>query len=327
MPRPRKPRPPIAFAAEVDAFLAYLEHEKRAPPKTREAYGADLVHLGTFALARGVTDVAGLTVPVLRAWAASITGAASTRQRRIACVRSWQRWMLRRGMIATCPAERLAMPKVARTIPRVLSTKDAARLVERPDTRTAMGMRDRAILELLYGSGLRASELVGLDLDALDLDAGVARVIGKGDRERVVPLGRACVSALRRWLRTRRTLLGDRPEAKDERAVFVAIQLVHTHTGSRHAAVRGSRGSFRLRLRGLQMVVTAYCRRAALDGAHTHTLRHSCATAMLDGGADVRVVQELLGHRKITTTQTYLHTSTEQLVRVYKRALPRGLHR
>jgi integrase/recombinase XerC len=215
------------------------------------------------------------------------------------------RWLRRRGYVATCPADELATPKVRRGLPTLLSVDSAKEVIEAPASDTPSGLRDRALLELLYGSGLRVSELCGLDLEALDLAGATARVLGKGRKERVVPLGRACVEALRRWLAVRPQMMHPRRKTQDPRPVFLTTFGARMYARAVHKLVRahGASGAGRADL-------------------HPHALRHTCATHMLDGGADLRSIQELLGHASLSTTQRYAHVSMEHLMRVYDAAHP-----
>jgi integrase/recombinase XerC len=215
------------------------------------------------------------------------------------------RWLRRRGHIATCPADDLATPKVRRGLPTLISVDAAKEVVEAPPADTAMGARDRAVLELLYGSGLRVSELCGLDLTAVDMPGATARVLGKGRKERVVPLGRRCLEALYRWLEVRPAVVHRKRRTQDPRALFL------TSTGRR------------LYPRAVQELVHAYgASGAGRADLHPHALRHTCATHMLDGGADLRAIQEMLGHSSLSTTQRYAHVSMEHLMRVYDSAHP-----
>ncbi len=293
----------------IAAFVRYLETERRASSRTVEAYSDDLRGLAAFAKERSpevLGDVGAVDVYLLRGWLGRLarTLAPASVARKVAAVRTWMRWLRRRRVIETCPAEELATPKVRRGLPTLLSVDAAKEVVEAPRPDTPEGVRDRALLELLYGSGLRLSELCGLDLDALDLRAAEARVLGKGSKERVVPLGARCVEALTRWLEVRGQLVSPRRPG-DARALFLT-----------------SRGR-RLYPRGVRRVVQAYgALGAGRADLHPHALRHTCATHMLDGGADLRAIQELLGHASLSTTQRYAHVSMEHLMRVYDAAHP-----
>jgi integrase/recombinase XerC len=300
----------VTLAESLEAFLRHLENERRTSPRTVTEYGRDVAGLAAFALERGskaVDDVRVIDVYLLRGWLAGLARrhAASSISRKIAAVRTWMRWMRRRGVIATCPAEELATPKTRRGLPTLLSVDAAKAVVEAPCEDTAVGVRDRAILELLYGSGLRASELCDLDLDAVDLEAASARVLGKGRKERMVPLGRKCVDALAAWVRIRPQMVHPRRKTQDPRALFLTP--------------RGRR----MYPRQLGRIVHAHgAGGAARADLHPHALRHTCATHMLDGGADLRAIQELLGHASLSTTQRYTHVSMQQLTRIYDAAHP-----
>jgi integrase/recombinase XerC len=235
---------------------------------------------------------------VLRGFLVALNGKGLSRAtvaRYLAAARSYTRFLAREGILAKDPARALRAPSGRRPLPLHLGEQDVGRLVEAADA-----PRDRAILETLYGGGLRVSELVGLDRDDLDLRAGVARVRGKGRKERLAPLGTAAVRALRDYL-------DGRPAVADPRPVFL----------NRHGS--------RLTVRSVHRLLGAAALRAGVDPRTTpHTLRHSFATHLLDRGADLREVQELLGHRNIATTQIYTHVSVERLKKVYDRAHPRA---
>lgn len=294
----------------IAAFVSYLAAERRASPRTVVEYGRDVSSLASYSKERGsraTDDVREVDVYLLRGWLALLSRrhAPSSIARKIAAVRTWMRWLRRRGVIAACPADELATPKVRRGLPTHLSVDAAKEVVEVPSSDTPVGIRDRAILELLYGSGLRASELCALDLDAVDMAGASARVMGKGSKERIVPIGRKCLEALVRWLGVRPAMVHPRRKTQDPRALFVTTfgarlyprslgKLVHLH---------GAAGAGRADL-------------------HPHALRHTCATHMLDGGADLRAIQEMLGHASLTTTQRYAHVSMEHLMRVYDAAHP-----
>jgi integrase/recombinase XerC len=300
----------VTIDESLAAFLLHLEMERRASPRTVTEYGHDIASLIAFASERRegpVDDVRSIDVYLLRAWLAVLARrhAPSSIARKIAAVRTWMRWMRRAGHIAACPADELATPKVRRGLPTLLSVDSAKEVVEAPGADTAVGLRDRAILELLYGSGVRVSELCGLDLDALDLSGSSARVLGKGAKERVVPLGRRCVDALRKWLEARPRMVHPSRGTQDPRALFVTTRGARLYPRSAHKLVQahGASGAGRADL-------------------HPHALRHTCATHMLDGGADLRSIQELLGHASLSTTQRYAHVSMEHLMRVYDGAHP-----
>ncbi|MDP9152368.1 MAG: tyrosine recombinase XerC [Myxococcota bacterium] len=296
----------------IAAFVSHLEAERRASRHTVRAYAQDLTSLEGFASERAspaAGDVRALDIYVLRGWLAvnARRHEASTTARKIAALRTWMRWLRRRGVLETCPADELATPKVRRPLPTLLSVDTAGAIIESARSDDPGGARDRAVLELLYGSGVRVGELCGLDVDALALPSASARVLGKGNKERVVPLGRACVRALARWL--------------DERPHYV-----HPKTGSQdpQALFLTKRGA-RIGPRAVHALVQAYgAMGAGRADLHPHALRHTCATHMLDGGADLRSIQEMLGHASLTTTQRYTHVSMEHLMRVYDAAHPQA---
>ena len=301
-----------------ERFLTHLADEKRSSPHTVAAYGRDLEALLAFVDARTADRPrggAGLDVYLLRAWLGELarTCKPSSVARKIASVRAFCRWMKKSGLAKTNPAELLASPKVRRELPTFLSADDAGAVVESPSAetvsaareRSAVALRDRALLELLYGAGLRVAEASGLDLGQVSLGERVVRVLGKGRKERLVPIGRKAAEALARWLEVRGDLAHPRTGSLDPHAVFVST--------------RGRR----LGPRQVQLAV----RRYGLVGAgradlHPHALRHTCATHLLDGGADLRAIQEMLGHASLSTTQRYTHVSVSHLLKVYDGAHP-----
>ncbi len=292
------------------AFLLHLEGERRASPRTVDEYGRDIRGLAAFVRERGSAaagDVRAIDVYLLRAWLAGLARkhAPSSIARKIAAVRTWMRWLRRRGHLKTSPADDLATPKVRRGLPTLLSVDAAKEVVEAPSSDGPAGVRDRAILELLYGSGLRVSELCGLDRDAVDLAGATARVLGKGRKERMVPLGRRSVEALTAWLAVRPGMVHPRRKTQHPSALFLTTFGARIYSRAVHKLVRahGAAGAGRADL-------------------HPHALRHTCATHMLDGGADLRAIQEMLGHASLSTTQRYAHVSMDHLMRVYDAAHP-----
>jgi len=294
----------------IAAFAVYLRVERGASAHTLAAYGGDLASFVEFARERqspALEDVRHVDVPLLRGWLGLVArkNAPASVARKVASTRSWMRWLRRRGHIATSPADELGSPKVRRGLPTLLSVDGACEVVEAPASESARGVRDRAMLELLYGSGLRVSELCGLDVDALDLPGASARVRGKGNKERVVPLGTKCIAALYDWLKARPGVVHPKTGRQDPSALFLAV--------------RGSR----IGPRAVRSLVHQYgALGAGRADLHPHALRHTCATHLLDGGADLRVIQEILGHASLTTTQRYTHVSMEHLMRVYDAAHP-----
>ncbi len=299
------------LALQIERYLEQLSGVRRAAAQTTATYGRDLRALHRFAVEQGFPlDARSIDVRLLRRFLASFAGSnsPSTIARKIAALRAFFRHLHRQGEITDNPADRLRLPKVKRALPKPLSVVDAGEVVEVPDRGRPddpLRVRDRAMLELLYGSGLRVSELVGLDLLRIDLASKDARVLGKGSKERIVPFGEPCAQALARYLRIRSELRSPRTGAQDPNALFL------------------SRYGGRLTVRQVQYLVRRY---GQLGGArpdlHPHALRHTCATHLLDAGADLRGIQELLGHASLSTTQRYTHVSIDRLLEVYDRAHP-----
>ncbi len=304
----------LSLAAARDRFFEHLALERHAPPNTVAAYRRDLTQLAHHLEERlgrppSVEDVHKLA---LRTWLASLADGRTPRtvSRKLSAVRALFRFLQRTGCVVENPGEALASPKVRRRLPRFLDAEAAERVVRAPTADDGPGgsaperLRDAAILELLYGSGVRVGELVGLDVERVSIEQATARVIGKGDKERVVPLGRPTCVALAGYLRVRGQLAAPgRPP--DAQALFV------------------SRRGRRLGARWVQRLVKRYgALGAGRSDLHPHALRHSCATHMLEGGADLRVIQELLGHASLGTTEQYTHVTLEKLFAVYDRAHP-----
>lgn len=297
-------------------FGEYQKAERNASPNTRAAYERDLVALEGFLRERkGLAEDAPVPVAlvdlyVLRGHLGALarTHAPSSIARKIAAIRSFFRFLSDRGLVRQDPSEELASPKVRRPLPTFLSVDAAKEVVEAPtdgDAHPAVAARDRAAMELLYGAGVRVSELSGLDLGDIDLGAQRARVLGKGRKERLVPFGEAAANALREYLALREAFRHPRTGELDPRALFVSV--------------RGRR----LNVRAVQLFVRAYgAQGAGRADLHPHALRHTCATHLLDGGADLRAIQEVLGHASLSTTQKYTHVSVEHLLAVYDKAHP-----
>jgi integrase/recombinase XerC len=290
-------------------FLCHLALEKNASAHTVKSYREDLTQAIDFFRGRlpKPAKIGQLTPRLLRAylvWLHEQGYAKATMARRIAAVRSWCRFLCRQGHLSANPADGLRGPRQEKKLPHFLSEDELARLLEIPPSDTPWGLRDRAILEMLYSAGMRVSELTGLNVLDIDLDTGLAVVRGKGKRERLALLGAQALAALKHWL-TERDLIsqGKRPQS----AVYL-----------------NKRGS-RLTSRSVGRLLEKYLAHAGLDPrASPHTLRHSFATHMLDRGADIRSVQELLGHRSLATTQIYTHVTTNRLRASYHKAHPRA---
>jgi integrase/recombinase XerD len=309
--------PPAArLDAAVEDYLTFLRVERGVSPATIAAYRGDL---GDFAAARGTArDWSSSPDAAVRYLAArtrrGLRGerglAPTSLRRRAAAIRGFYRFAFGEGLIEVDVAARLDLPRQPRLLPETLSVDEVERLLEAAgDGTTARGLRARAIVELLYAAGLRVGEALGLDLEDVSLDGGFVRVIGKGDRERLVPIGDVAVDWLRAWL------AGPRP-------VLLAIGHVAPARGG--PLFLGDRGRRLARQQAWAMVTGAAERAGLGTRVSPHTLRHSFATHLLEGGADLRIVQELLGHASISTTQLYTHLTGERVRDVYRRAHPRA---
>lgn len=302
---------PQDLDAALAAFAGYLSGERGMSDHTRRAYLADLRSLLTHAASEGATRLSDLDLGTLRRWlgAQSQSGAArSTLARRSATVRSFTAWALREERISVDPALRLKAPKRERSLPGILQMSQMTRLLSQMEEAAAAGaplaVRNRAIVELLYATGVRVGELAGLDVDDLDPDRRTLRVLGKGNKERTVPYGVPAAVAVDDWLRRGRPLL-----AKDS---------------SGPALFLGARGG-RVDQRQVRELVNGLFEALGDTSASgPHALRHSAATHLLDGGADLRAVQEILGHSSLATTQIYTHISVDRLRKSYQQAHPRA---
>jgi integrase/recombinase XerC len=304
--------------AAIADFLRFLGLEKNASEYTVKSYREDLSQAATFFKDTFQTqDPAQLRSRHLRAFAVWLHEqgyAKTTIARRIAAVRSWLRYLCRQGTLTANPADGLRGPRQDKKLPHFLGEIALGKLLEAPSASgadaTPLGIRDKAILEVLYSAGLRASELIGLDKTDLDLDAGLATVRGKGKKERLVFFGPEALAALKRWLEARAALLAEKNGSWNQR--------------SKDAVFLNKNGT-RLTTRSVGRLVEKYLARTGLDPQTSpHTLRHSFATHLLDHGADIRSVQELLGHRSLATTQIYTHVTTVRLKDSYQKAHPRA---
>jgi len=291
----------------LDDFLHRLAVEKGYSPNTLRAYSADLRMFAQFLKGRG-RALTEATVHDVRAFMASLQArglSRATLARRTAAVRSFHRYLVRQGIKKTNPLAALRSPRREQKLPSFLTVSDVERLLTVPDTGTWLGRRNLAILETLYGAGLRVGELVGLDHDDLDQATGMLRVRGKGKKERIVPAGRCALAAITSYLREGGK---DAPPRRDAHALFV-----------------NSRDGRRLTTRSVRRIMHRCALAAGLDpDLSPHSLRHSFATHMLSNGADMRAVQELLGHENLSTTQLYTHLSHEHLKQTYEKAHPRA---
>jgi integrase/recombinase XerC len=295
-----------------EALAEYLRHlalEKNASAHTVKSYREDLTQAVEYfrGQASSVTP-ARVNTRLVRsylAWLHEQGYAKSTVARRIAAVRSWFRFLCRQGTLNANPADGLRAPRQDKKLPHFLSEEDMGRLLETPEGATPLGLRDLAILETLYSAGLRVSELVGLDIDDLDFDSGTVMVRGKGRKERLALMGGRAQAALKTWLKARDVLLAGRLARGNP--VFL------------------NKNGTRLTTRSVGRMLEKYLAQAGLDARSSpHTLRHSFATHLLDNGADIRSVQELLGHASLGTTQIYTHVTTHRLRDSYHKAHPRA---
>jgi integrase/recombinase XerD len=299
------------FEQLVLDFLAYLEFERGLSRNTLEAYRSDLLQYGRFlaprhvsALDAGPIDVGEFLTALATGQNGSKPASPATIHRKSACLRSFYRHLRRDGLLENDPTASLSAPRRSRKLPHVLTRGEVEKLLAQPTGGEPAARRDRALLELMYACGLRASEAIGLELMDVDIDEGVLRARGKGSKERVVPIGQAAVSALRPYLERGRPAL---VKGSAEPHLFVNF--------------RG--GS--LTRQGLYKIVRRHALTAGLaDRMSPHTLRHTFATHLLAGGCDLRSVQEMLGHADVATTQLYTHLSSERLKDVYFRAHPRA---
>ena len=300
------------LSVDTEEFLSWLAVERGRAANTVNAYRRDLAAYEEFLRGRGL-KIADVTEPVVEDYVAFLRAAgrkASSVARALVAVRSLHRFCVDEGTALTDPTGDVGAPPVPQGLPKALTEEEVETLLGAVVGEDAPARRDRAILELLYGTGIRISEMVGLSLPDLRLDEGVLRAFGKGSKERIVPIGRCAREALDAWL------------APSGRGVMAPERWARR--GDAEAVFLNQRGG-RLSRQGAWAIVRRYGDRVGLaDRLTPHVLRHSCATHMLDRGADIRVVQELLGHASIATTQVYTRVSTDRLRQVYDRAHPRA---
>lgn len=286
----------------IDKFIGYLNIEKNASEHTIINYSVDLKDFANFL---GDIKLEAVNYLVLRRYLAHMRGknySKRTIARKLASLRSFFKFLYREGYLKTNPASGVATPKLDKKLPLFLDTNEVVKLIEAPDEKDLIGLRDRAIMETLYSTGMRVSELVGLNLDNIDFISGVVKVFGKGKKERLTPIGDKALRTIRNYLDKR----GAR-KLSDKKAVFL------------------NKTSGRLTDGSVRRIVAKYIKRVSLrEGISPHTLRHSFATHLLNRGADLRCVQELLGHMNLSTTQIYTHVTTKRLKEVYEKAHPRA---
>lgn len=295
-----------AWGSAIELLVEHLRLERGRSPHTVAAYHRDASAFAVRCQARGLQHPGQVDLRALRRYLAELDAqgyARTTIARRSSSLRGWFALLVRRGVIDVDPAALLVAPRTGRHLPRVLRIDEVERLLAAPDTSQPVGLRDLALIELLYASGARVAEACRLDLPDLDLEQGQAHLVGKGERARIVPLGSPARRALGRYL----------DQARPQLAV----------SDSPPAVLLGARGG-RLGTRDARSAVERAARTAGIGRVTPHTLRHSAATHLLEGGADLRVVQELLGHASLVTTQRYTHLSRGRLIEVHARAHPRA---
>jgi len=291
----------------LERFLSYLRVAQNASPYTIKNYGNDIGQFLDYSKAQGVDSLDEVDRPLLRGYLAELDDAGYVKAsiaRRVAEMRAFGDFLVREGALEHNPFRMVSAPRIPKRLPQYLTVAEVEALLAGPDTSTPLGQRDRAIIEMLYAAGLRVSELVNLDVSDVDLAQGQVRVVGKGRKERIALLGQPASDALRVYLRAGRVALMGQQSTS---ALFL------NHRGGR------------LTTRGVALILNRAGKQADLRSpVSPHILRHSFATHLLDGGADLRVVQELLGHADLTTTQIYTHVSQSRAREVYMRAHPRA---
>ncbi|MFC1708793.1 tyrosine recombinase XerC [Candidatus Omnitrophota bacterium] len=288
----------------IEKFLRYLEIERNCSKHTILNYKFDLSDFKKFLESRPVEGVDYLTLRKYLVYLKGVNLTNRTISRRISCLRSFYKFLFREGLIKNNPVVMLSSPKQDKMLPIFLTEKEVIKLIETPDPDTLQGQRDRAILETFYSTGMRVSELVSLNIDNIDFIGSTVKVLGKGKKERMLPIGDKAIGAINKYLSGRNT---DKKARKETKILFL------------------NKNIRRLSDRGVRKIIDKHIRSASLrSGISPHTLRHSFATHLLDRGADLRCVQELLGHANLSSTQIYTHLTTERLKSVYKKAHPRA---
>jgi integrase/recombinase XerC len=303
-------RKKVHIAAIIDRFVDYMALEKGSSPHTCRAYQKDMELFAAFLQEQGLSlDVTKIDHLTIRLYLGHLYQGRQIKRtsvvRKLASLRTFFKYLKREGIVEKNPAKMVAIPKGGKILPHALSVDEAFRFLDTPDAASPLGSRDRAILEFLYSSGLRVGELTSLSLNDLDLGAGMVRVLGKGDKERMVPIGSKAVEALKLYLTRRGKLIGEEQSAPQ--------YLFLNHRGGRLTA------------RSVGRMIKKYLLQGGIVKETTpHTFRHSFATHLLDAGADLRGIQELLGHASLSTTQKYTHVSSAKLMEVYDRTHPRA---
>lgn len=300
--------------SEIGEFLDYLHYERNVSVNTITAYRDDLESFVAFLTAdyfvvgRELLDLRSIDHLAIRSYLAHLARrklSRSSSARQLSALRSFFKFMMREGIVTANPARGVSTPKREKFLPSVIQASDIETLFEQADCGKPLGVRDRAWMELLYASGLRIGELVGIDLDDIELRSRLVKVRGKGSKERIVPFGSKAEAAIRAWLGVR-------------------LELIRGHEDERQPLFLNYRGQ-RISARSVRRLFDGYVRRASLrSGVSPHTLRHSFATHLLNAGADLRTIQELLGHASLSTTQKYTHLNDWELIAVYKKSHPRA---
>jgi integrase/recombinase XerD len=303
---------PPSFRA-LDEFLSYLVVEKGSSKLTIEAYGRDLTRYLSWLAEQGIREVDRIDRDAISGYLIELreaipAPAVTSQKRLVSSLRGFHRFCLREGITSGDPTTTLRLPRTAATLPHTLNIEQARQLLEQPFPPTPIGARDRALLEVMYGCGLRVAELVGLDRSLVFIDEGFLRVTGKRNKERVIPIGGKALEVLGAYLETGRPFLHPKRVSAPPEGAAVFLN------------ARGRR----ITRQGVFDIVRHYGLEAGIEGLHPHTLRHSFATHLLEGGADLRVIQELLGHSDISTTQIYTHVDRTHIKSVYYSAHPRA---
>lgn len=290
----------------IEKYLHYLRCERNYSVMTIDSYRRDLQQFLNF-LGTSDTRVTDISRDTVRSFLASLAEKGRARRtiaRKLACLRSFFKFLVKTGVLKANPAKAIPSPKLEGRLPSFLSIPTALEVLNLPHKDSVLGLRDRAILEIFYGTGMRLRELVGLNVDDLDLVNGLIKVMGKGGKERLVPVGRKAGAVVKAYLERREELFANEQQSK---ALFL------------------NKGGSRLSARGVQRRVNKYLTLISeAEGLSPHLLRHTFATHLLDSGADLRAVKELLGHASLSTTQVYTHVTIERLRKIYQQAHPRA---
>jgi integrase/recombinase XerD len=306
----------VTLYAQIDAFLDHLRVERALSPNTVSAYATDLGKLSRFAESQGVERAEQIDLAIVSGWLSALAreglGARSA-ARHLSALRGFAKFLIREGVLEEDPTSRTVRPRLGRRLPRALGEAELRRLLDAPDITTLRGLRDRAMLSVTYAAGLRVSELMRLELADLDLERGVVAALGKGQKRRLVPLGEVALDHLEAYLEARNAAVAGAKRPPRRPAPPRDAKLVFP-------SPRGGA----LTRQAFWKIVGHYARAAGFRGAHPHQLRHSFATHLLGGGADLRSVQTLLGHANVVTTEIYTHVSRDHVREAHRRAHPRG---